>query len=130
MKVINFFGIRFILELVTIFGSEISFKWDELLFGLVRSDSLSVKNKHLIGILSLAARKAITKKWLNPDIPSVDEWYDIIYEVFVMERITNSLRLRPHPHEDKTLSSFKNDRHKDEGVSENVCVYMNALDTH
>ena len=38
--------------------------------------------------------------------------------------------LRPHPHEVKTLNSFQNYRHKDEGVSENVCVYMNALDTH
>ena len=59
-------------ELVTIFGTEITFNWDELLFGLVHSANVSVKNKYLFGILSLAARKAITKKWLKPNIPSID----------------------------------------------------------
>ena len=39
-------------------------------------------------------------------------------------------RRDPHPHEDKRLNSFKNDCHKNQGVSENVCVHMNALDTH
>ena len=44
-----------------------------------------MKNKYLFGILSLATRKAITKKWLKPDVPSIEEWYDIIYDVYVMK---------------------------------------------
>lgn len=40
----------------------------------------------------MAARKAITKKWLKPDAPLIEDWYDISYEEFVMERITFSLR--------------------------------------
>lgn len=81
-----FFLAHGFVELVTIFGSEITFNWEELLFALVHSDNLSVKNKHLIGILTLAARKTITKKWLKPDVPSINEWYDIIDEMFVVEQ--------------------------------------------
>lgn len=92
---INTFWHKVFLELVTIFAAEISFNWEELLFGLVRSDNLSVEHKYLIGTLTLAARKSITKKCLKPDTPNIDEWYDIVYEVFVMERITYSLRLQP-----------------------------------
>lgn len=33
----------------------------------------SVKIKYLLGMLSPASRKAITKKWLKPDIPCIDE---------------------------------------------------------
>ena len=45
-------------------------------------------------MLSVAARKAITKKWLKANSPSMDDWYGIIYEIFVMERITFSMRLQ------------------------------------
>ena len=91
---INIFWRKVYSELTTIFGTVITFNWDELLFGFVHSANVSEKNKYLFGILSLAARKAITKKWLKPDVPSIDEWYDIIYDVYVMERITFSMRLQ------------------------------------
>lgn len=91
---INIFWRKVYSELESIFGTGITFNWDELLFGLVHSANVSVKNKYLFGILSLAARKAITRKWLKPDVPSIDEWYDIIYDVYVMERITFSMRLQ------------------------------------
>ena len=77
--------IRYYSELVTIFGTDITFNWDELLFGLVHSANVSVKNKYLFGILGLAARKAITRKWLKPDVQSIDQWYNIIYDVYVMD---------------------------------------------
>ena len=91
---INIFWHKVYSELVTIFGTDMTFNRDKLLFGFVHSANVSVKNKYLFGILSLAARKAITRKWLKPDVPSIDEWYDIIYDVFVMERITFSMRLQ------------------------------------
>lgn len=47
----------------------------------------------LIPILLVACKKAITRKWLNPHPPSMDDWIDIVYEVFKMERLTYSLRL-------------------------------------
>lgn len=53
---------------------------------------MGVKARYLFGVLCVVARKAIIKKWLKPDAPSIDDWYDIIYEIFVLERITFSLR--------------------------------------
>ena len=32
------------------------------------------------------------KKWLKREAPSVDEWFDIVYSIFVMERVTFNLR--------------------------------------
>ena len=66
----------------------------ELLFGFLHSTSTNIITKYLFGMLSVAARKAITKKGLKPNSPSIDDWYDIIYEIFVMERITVSMRLQ------------------------------------
>ena len=37
---------------------------------------------------SAASRKAIKSKWLKWEKPTVDEWFDIIYNIFKMERIT------------------------------------------
>ncbi len=31
---------------------------------------------------STAGRKAVTRKWLKPEIPTIDDWIDIIYGVF------------------------------------------------
>lgn len=98
-KIITFWRMVY-SELRTVFGSNITFTWEELLFGYIRSANVNVKRKCLFGMLSMAARKAITKKWLKPDIPSIEEWYDIVYEVYVMERITFSMRLQQTKFED------------------------------
>ncbi len=31
--------------------------------------------------------ECVTRKWLEPDCPSIEGWYDVIYEIFEMERI-------------------------------------------
>lgn len=40
----------------------------------------------------MACKKSITKKWLKREAPSVEELIDIVYSIFVMERITFNLR--------------------------------------
>ena len=70
---VNAFWHKIYTELVTIFGAKITFNRDELLFGPLHSTSTNIKTKYLFGILSIAARKAITKKWLKPDTPSIDD---------------------------------------------------------
>ena len=59
---VNTFWYKIHTELEAVFGSKMTFNWDEL------------------------ERK--------PDTPYVKEWYDIFYEIFVMESITFSIRLR------------------------------------
>lgn len=76
----------------------------------------NTKTKYLFGILSVAARKAITKKWLKPGSPSIEDWYDIIYEIFVMERMTVSIRLQKTKFEEnwelwKTYISLRQNSH-------------------
>lgn len=45
------------------------------------------KDKYLLRILLVACKKLVTKKWLKRVTPSVGEWIDTVYRIFVMERI-------------------------------------------
>ena len=52
-----------------------------------RSPFLQIlKTKLLFGIQTITARKGITRNWLQSDAPAIESWYDIIYEIFVMEK--------------------------------------------
>lgn len=51
-------------------------------------------NKYLFGILISAGKKTITRHWLHPDSPTIEEWTDIVNEIYIMEKITFSLRLQ------------------------------------
>lgn len=73
---------------------QLPFNWDELLFRYLYSVNVDKTSKLLYGILSLAARKTITKKWLSVKIPSLNDWYEIVYGMFKMERITFINRLQ------------------------------------
>lgn len=75
-------------ELQTIFSMQLPFNWDELLSGYLYSVNVDKMSKLLYGILSLAARKTITKKWLSVKIPSLNDWHETVYGLFKMERIT------------------------------------------
>lgn len=44
--------------------------------------------ERLFQILSTAAKKAITRKWFKPQTPTIEEWFEMIYLIFKMERIT------------------------------------------
>ncbi|KAF7650409.1 hypothetical protein LDENG_00126400 [Lucifuga dentata] len=62
--------------------------------GAWSSVNISLNSKYLIRNLSAASKKAITRKWLKPGIPSINDWIDVIYEVYIVERITLSRRLQ------------------------------------
>lgn len=85
---------QFQIEVKTIFNWQTSLHWDELLFGLLYSVNKDIETKKLFGMLSLAARKCITKKWLNSVPPNIDDWHKVVYSIFVMERITFCKRLQ------------------------------------
>lgn len=91
---INTFWVSIHSELQIIFSMQLPFNWDELLFGYLYSVNVDKTSKLLYGILSLAARKTITKKWLSVKIPSLNDWYEIVYGMFKMERITFINRLQ------------------------------------
>lgn len=51
-------------------------------------------NKYLFGALISAGKKTITRHWLRPDPPTIEEWIVIVDEIYKMEKITFSLRLQ------------------------------------
>ncbi|KAF7641843.1 hypothetical protein LDENG_00270590, partial [Lucifuga dentata] len=46
----------------------------------------------LLQVLLAASKKSITRKWLSPIPPTLKDWYEIIFEIFKMEKLTYSLR--------------------------------------
>lgn len=44
-------------------------------------------------ILLIGAKKAITRKWLQLNTPTVEDWQGIVHEIYTMERLTFALKL-------------------------------------
>lgn len=49
--------------------------------GLKSEGVIGEEDAHLLKILFLAAKKAITRKWLKMDPPGLSHWLDIIEEI-------------------------------------------------
>lgn len=73
---------------------DIPFGFVSLYLGALLSENVTSKDKYLFQILTAACRKTITRKWLKPERPTLDEWIDIVYDIFKMERITFAIRLQ------------------------------------
>lgn len=54
----------------------------------------SGKKMHLLQILLIAAKKAITIKWFKNESPNQAEWLTNLRNIYTMEKITYSLRLQ------------------------------------
>lgn len=80
--------------LETVFHVNITFQIACLYLGVLMVENVSHKTRYLFQILSAAARKAITRKWLKPQSPTIEEWIDIVYDIYKMERITFNIRLQ------------------------------------
>lgn len=78
----------------TMLNMNTGLQWDEWLFGSLYSVKRNKDTQRLFGMLSLAARKCITKNWLKSVAPNLDEWHKTVYLIFVMERITFQKRLQ------------------------------------
>lgn len=49
--------------------------------GLIPDDVIGKKDIYLFKILSLAAKKAITRSWLRTDPPGLSHWLDIVEQI-------------------------------------------------
>lgn len=77
-----------------VFQVDIPFGFVSLYLEALLLENVTSKDKYLLQILTTAWRKTITKKWLKPERPTVDEWIGIVYDIFKMERITFAIRLQ------------------------------------
>ena len=64
-----------------------------LLLGDIPEEILT-PDKYLIKIFLAASKKAITRRWLQQDPPTKEDWIAIIKEIYTMERLTFILRLQ------------------------------------
>lgn len=90
---IHVFWKNIYVYLQQLFGKQISLSCLVLYLGDIPAGMMS-SDKYLLKILTVAAKKAITRKWLQIEPPSVDKWLGIIEEIHEMERLTFLLRLR------------------------------------
>lgn len=91
----------------TIFQKKIQFHFALLYLGNLESLNLCKPDKYLFSVLSVASKKAITRLWLKEDTPTIDEWIDVIYTIFVMERITFRLKCQADSFEEYWLKWLK-----------------------
>uniref|UniRef100_A0A3P9LA26 Reverse transcriptase domain-containing protein n=1 Tax=Oryzias latipes TaxID=8090 RepID=A0A3P9LA26_ORYLA len=63
-----------------------------LYLGTVTQHMQSAADQYLMRILLVGGKKALTRKWLQPDAPTVDDWYKTIHDIYVMERLTFAIK--------------------------------------
>ena len=66
-------------------------------------ENVHAGDRYLVNILLIAGKKAITRKWGRADLPTQENWMEIIEEIYVMEKLTHRLRLQETQLEDKWL---------------------------
>lgn len=62
--------------------------------GLISDNVIRKEDVYLFKILSLAAKKAITRTWLSSEPPGLNHWLDVVEEIRTMEQMTYSLRIK------------------------------------
>ena len=80
--------------LETIFRIPISFDVKTLFLGTIEGFIQTTADKYLMRIFLIAGKKALTRKWLQPNAPSKDDWFEIIHEIYIMERLTFSIKMQ------------------------------------
>ena len=76
-----------------VFNVNIPLKCETLFLGNMLFETWNIKDKKLLAILLAASKKCVTRKWLKVDPPTIDEWIEIVYEIYVMEKISYSLKV-------------------------------------
>ena len=62
--------------------------------GDIQFDGWRNNDIKLVQILLAGSKKLITRNWLKPHLPTIDEWIDMIYEIYVTERLSYSLKVQ------------------------------------
>lgn len=75
----------------SILCSELIFNFSVIFLGNIPA-GLKKQDRYLLQILLASSKKAITKRWLNEEPPTLTEWKEIVQEIQCMEKLTFSLR--------------------------------------
>ena len=74
--------------------------------GLLTEETIHEEDWYLFKILTLAAKKAITRKWLDCVPPRLADWEAVVKEIQSMEDLTAQLRMRVETHKRRWLKWF------------------------
>lgn len=77
----------------TILNTQIPFDFKTIYLGLLPLELRSI-DTYLMSILLAAGKKALTKKWMTASGPNLNDWMDVTFEIYKMEKITFSLNLK------------------------------------
>jgi len=53
---------------------------------------INKQDRYLLQLLLAGSKKAITRRWLCKECPTISDWIEIVEEIYNMERLTFSLR--------------------------------------
>lgn len=84
-------GVRIIIR--EVLGYDIEFSCLSFYLGNVDLE-ISKADRYLLQVFMAASEKAITRRWLRKEPPTVKEWSNIVTNIQCMERLTFSLRLQ------------------------------------
>lgn len=76
-----------------VFNVNIPFECETLYLGNIMFEAWNTSDRKLLAMLLAASKKSITRNWLKAETPTIDEWVDIVYEIYIMERISFSLKV-------------------------------------
>lgn len=90
-SIINQFWKDIHKNMESIFNTTLAFDFKAFIIGKIE---IHQDNKYLYTILTTAGKKALTRQWLLPEPPTLDQWINIVNDIYQMERLTFSLRLQ------------------------------------
>jgi len=86
-----------------ILGYEVPNTFEVLYLGNLTRSIVQYGDQYLVRRLIASTKKAITRKWLQEEPPTANDWLEVVGEILHMERLTHVLRLKLPEFEKKLL---------------------------
>lgn len=68
-----------------IFRMTVQFDVSAMCFGTIILHTQAITDKYLMKMLLIGAKKAITRKWLQPNAPTMEDWQETVQGIYTME---------------------------------------------
>lgn len=84
---------QFKINVEIILGIKLSNNFQTLYLGKRPAELKGCGKKYMYNILLVAAKKSITRRWLSETTPTVDDWVNIVNDIYKLEKLTYLMRL-------------------------------------
>lgn len=93
-QIIQKYWVEIHQHLQMVFSINFPFSFETIYLCNVEMDGFSFKEKKLLYILLAASKKAVTRKWLQPEQPEIEDWINIVQDIYKMEKLSAGLKLQ------------------------------------